>query len=173
MVQHVFQLGKAKKNALVEKCKGPWQRHICYNNFFKDLLSGEMKMKPRKDKRIVKLEFFFFQKCSFKHILKKSAHSLFDAWSFLSVPIWFTPSEGPQGFVNWFLKKSGPWRSDHGKKPSSMVRLHAPSCKPANSWWGIAIELQIQGWRSHGEDAEGVDNWSERGKRRGLWGGEG
>ena len=46
-------------------------------------------------------------------------------------------SEGPKNFVKWFCKKldHGSWtiKSDHGKKPSSMVRLHGPWCRPALS----------------------------------------
>ena len=33
-------------------------------------------------------------------ILKKSAHSLFGAWSSLLVHVQFTPSEGPKGFIS-------------------------------------------------------------------------
>ena len=41
----------------------------------------------------------------------------------------------PKAFINWFFKRSDheSWtmESDHGKRPSSMVRLHGPWCKPA------------------------------------------
>ena len=70
----------------------------------------------------------------FGHILKRSAHSLFGAWSFLLIHIRFTPSEGPKGFVIclFFLKEIRPWKLDHEKRqPSPMVRLHCPWCKPA------------------------------------------
>ena len=54
-----------------------------------------------------------------RHMLKKSIHSFFDAWSFLQVHIWFTPSEGPKDFVNQFLKKldheSHTMKLGHGK----------------------------------------------------------
>ena len=56
-------------------------------------------MKTRENKRMVKLEFFS-QTALFGHILRKTAHSLFGAWSFLLVHIQFTPSKGPKGFVN-------------------------------------------------------------------------
>ena len=58
-----------------------------------------------KDKRRqVKLDCF--SKLSFLgYILKNSTHSHFGAWSFLSVHIRITPSEGPKGFVNWVFKK--------------------------------------------------------------------
>ena len=66
---------------------------------------------------------------------KKSAHSLFGAWSFLLVHIRVTPSERPKDFVYCFLKTSdhGSWtmKSNHGRMPSSMVRLHSPWWKPS------------------------------------------
>ena len=46
------------------------------------------------DKRMVKLDFWAYIN------KKNSSHSLFGAWSFLSVPIRYTPSEGPKGFVD-------------------------------------------------------------------------
>ena len=77
---------------------------------------------------------FFFQTVLFGHILKKSAHSFSGAWSFFLRHIPFTPSEGPQGFVNQFFKRSyhGSWtiKSDHGKRPPLMVQLHGLWCKP-------------------------------------------
>ena len=42
----------------------------------------------------------FLKAALFDHILLKLAHPLFDAWSFLLVHVWFTPSEKPKGFVN-------------------------------------------------------------------------
>ena len=51
------------------------------------------------------------------------------------VHIWFTPSEGPKGFMNYFLKKSdhGSWtiKSDQLERPSSTVQLREPWCKSA------------------------------------------
>jgi hypothetical protein len=50
-------------------------------------------------------EFFNFFNFSssettfFEHILKKSTHSFFGAWSFLLVHIWFTPSEEPKDII--------------------------------------------------------------------------
>jgi hypothetical protein len=55
-------------------------------------------MKTREDKKMVKLDFFF-QNYLYGHISKKSTHSLFGAWSFLLVHIWFTPSEGCKIFI--------------------------------------------------------------------------
>ena len=66
---------------------------------------------------------------------KKSTHLLFGAWSFLLVHIWFTPSEGPKGFVNWFFKKldHGSWtiKLEHGNFHLPYVWIHGPWCKPA------------------------------------------
>jgi len=57
-------------------------------------------MKTMEDNIMVKFELFF-KIALFGHMLKKkSAHSLFGAWSFLLVHIWFTPSEGSTYFVN-------------------------------------------------------------------------
>jgi hypothetical protein len=59
-------------------------------------------MKTRESKGMVRLEYF--QNCLFwAYIEKKSAHSLFGAWSFLLVHIQFTPSERPIGSVNFFF----------------------------------------------------------------------
>ena len=44
--------------------------------------------------------------CHFRAYIKKSAHSLFGAWSFLFIHIRFTPSERPKNFVNWFFRQS-------------------------------------------------------------------
>ena len=56
-------------------------------------------MKTRQDKT-KEWSNMIFLNYIFGHILKKYAHSLFGAWSFLLVHIGFTPSEGPKGFVN-------------------------------------------------------------------------
>ena len=59
-------------------------------------------MKTREDKRMVKLEFL--SKLPFLDIYQNnSTRSFFGAWSFLLVHIHFTPGEGPEGFVNFFL----------------------------------------------------------------------
>ena len=64
-------------------------------------------MKTRKDKRMIKLEFFFFKTALFKHIFKKPTHPHFGAWSFLLVHIWFTPSsKGPKAFVIFFRNRT-------------------------------------------------------------------
>ena len=93
-------------------------------------------MKTREDNKIVKLEFLELSNYPLWAYLKKKINTFtFDAWPFMLLHIWFTPSEGPKDFVNRFFKKSdcGFWtiKSDHGKRPSSMVRFHGPWCKPA------------------------------------------
>ena len=74
-------------------------------------------MKTSEDKRMVILDFFGIAVS--EHILKKISTIIFCAWSFLLVHIWFTPSEGPKGFVNLFFKKleHGSWtiKLNHGK----------------------------------------------------------
>ena len=58
-------------------------------------------MNTRKDKRIFNFEFI--QNYPFWTYVKiKSAHTFFGAWSFLLIHVWFTPSERPKSFVNWF-----------------------------------------------------------------------
>jgi hypothetical protein len=78
--------------------------NCCYNKILMIFFVEEEKMKTREGKRMVKLKFLFFSSL-FKtaimgHVLKNPTHSLFGAWSFLLVHIWFTHSEGPKGSVN-------------------------------------------------------------------------
>ena len=48
---------------------------------------GKEETKTREDKRMVRLYLFIVQNSPFgAYILRKSTHSLFDAWSILSVP---------------------------------------------------------------------------------------
>ena len=56
-------------------------------------------MKTR-DKRMVKLDFLFFSKLFFWAMYLEINTFKFGTWSFFLVQIWFTPSEGPKGFVN-------------------------------------------------------------------------
>ena len=72
--------------------------NLCYNKILM-IFFWEKKMNTREVKRWSNL-IFFFESVLFGHILKNSAHSLFGAWSYLLVHIWFTPSEGQEGFVN-------------------------------------------------------------------------
>ena len=95
---------------------------------------GEERMKSREDKRMIKLYFFFPSKWPLLGICKKISTFTLNAWSFLLVHIRFTPSEGPKDFANWFSKNSDHKRwttkSDHGIRPSSVVRFHGPWWKP-------------------------------------------
>ena len=59
-------------------------------------------MMTREDKRMVIFHFIFFKTNFSGHTLKKIAHSLFDAWSFLLVHICFTPSEGTKDLCKLF-----------------------------------------------------------------------
>ena len=45
----------------------------------------------------------------FEHILKKSTHPLFGAWSLLLVHVRFTPSQGHKKH----FKEIGPWKCYH------------------------------------------------------------
>ena len=61
------------------------------------------KWSPRENKKTI--ELLLFSKLPFLSMYwKKSAHPLLAAWSFLLVHIQFTPSEGPNNFVNQFFK---------------------------------------------------------------------
>ena len=70
-------------------------RNVVKINFSIFFGGGEEKMKT-----IEWSNYFPFKIAFFGHILEKSTTSLFVAWSFLLVHIWFTPSEGSKGFVN-------------------------------------------------------------------------
>jgi hypothetical protein len=85
------------------------------------LLIGATQCNNILDKRMIKLALLI--------IFSKLPKS-FDAWSFLLIHIRFTPSEGPKIFINDLLRKQT-MKLDHGKRPSSMVRLHGPWCKLA------------------------------------------
>jgi hypothetical protein len=86
-----FSRGRGKRSALVEKNRGPWQRNDVRINF-NEIFFGEKKMKRREEKRMVVLAFYF-QNCPFWTCIKKINSFAFDAWSFILVHIWFTPSE--------------------------------------------------------------------------------
>jgi hypothetical protein len=107
MVQRVFRWERPKKKCYARKRQEPTVEKYCYNNILMNFLGRERKQR-RQEKG---------QTCPFwAYIWKKSIHSLFGAWSFLLVHIWFTPSED---------------KLDHGIMPYSMVWLHGPWCKPA------------------------------------------
>ena len=78
-----------------EKICKPHLQHI-----FEEVKTSETQEKRREWSNLI-LFIFFFQKCPFwTYFKKKSAHSLFGAWSLFLVHIRFTPSEGPKDFVN-------------------------------------------------------------------------
>ena len=56
--------------------------------------------KDKKKKSNLIFNSFSFKTALFEHILKKSAHSFYGAWSFLLVHIRFTSNEEPKDFVN-------------------------------------------------------------------------
>ena len=114
-----FCSGRGKRGALIYKKKeGAHDIELLKKSNFQNFLEGREGDNKRRP-RMVKLIFFFIKTTLFGHGFKDSTYLLFGAWSFLLVHIWFTPSEGPKGFANWFLEKSnlGSWtmKSDHGK----------------------------------------------------------
>jgi hypothetical protein len=93
--------GRGKRDALLEKGRGPMVENYCYNNSFMIFFfRGREDKDKRRQENGQTWILFLFKTALFGHMLKKSAHSFFGAWSFLLVHVWFTPSEGPKGFVN-------------------------------------------------------------------------
>ena len=130
-----FLWRERQKRCFGRKRQGPMVKKCYYNEFLMNILwRREDEDKRRHENGWTWI--CFLKTTRFGHILKKSVHPFFGAWVLL-VHIWFTSSEGPKGFVNFFFKKSGhgSWtiKSDHGKMPSSMVQLHGPWCKLALS----------------------------------------
>ena len=136
MVQRVLWW-RRKSGARVEKGKGPWQRNVVLINSQWFIFEGEERMKTKEDKSMVKLDFRF-PKLPFWDIYSKIITFTFWCMVIPLCPIWFTPSERPKSFVKCFLKEIGPWsltmKSDHGQRPSFMVRLHGPWCKPTPAY---------------------------------------
>jgi hypothetical protein len=130
MIQRVLRWEKQKRCSR-RKRQGPMVRKSCYNKILLNFFRGREDEDKRKQ-RMVKLEFF--SKLLFLEIFKKkSTHSQFGAGSFLHIQ--FTPTEGPEDFVYQFLinrtMEGEPWKSNRGKRPSSIVQLHGPWCKLA------------------------------------------
>ena len=103
---------------MTEKC--------CYNKILmKFLLRSEEKWNGQ-----TWCFLFSFQYCPFWAYIKKKAHPLFGAWSFLLICIRFTPSEGPKGFINWYSRnrtmKVGIWSQTmaKGKPPWYDFMVH-------------------------------------------------
>ena len=105
-----FATGEAKRCSC-RKRQGPMAKKYRYNKFLMNFFVGR---KEHKDKRRQKngqtWTFFLSKTVLLRHILKKSARSLFGARSFLLIHIRPTPSERPKNFVNWFFFK----KPDHG-----------------------------------------------------------
>ena len=129
-----FYGGRGKKGGLVEKVKGPWQQPCLLKIQGKNKRKQDDKRNEAKKRQNNGQSWISSKNYPFWTYITKTTQSLFGARSFLLIHIQFRPSEGPKCIVNWYLKKSdhGNWiiKSDHGKKPSSMVQLHGPWCKP-------------------------------------------
>ena len=93
--------GRGKRGVMVEKKDKPMAGKRCYNKFLMNFLR-EWENEDMTTREWSNLNSVFL----FWHILKKLAHSLVGAWSFLLVHIRFTPSEWPKGFINWFLLRN-------------------------------------------------------------------
>ena len=113
-----------------------------------EIAFGEEKIKTREDKRMVNhdLIWLFFKTAFFGHILKKI--STFTFWCMV-IPL------GPHSIYTMrspnlckliFTKKSDHERwtmkSDHGKRPSSLVQPHGPWCK-TGSYEHFEGQLQV------------------------------
>ena len=95
---------------------------------------GNDKWREEQTKKL--LDLIHFSKTTLlEHILRKN--STFTFWCMV-IPLdphsVVTPNEKPKDFVKWFFSNNGPRKLDHnGRRPSSMVRLHGPQCKHAQS----------------------------------------
>ena len=76
------------------KRQGPMAKKCCYNELLMTFFFGGRERRRQENGQFLKI--FSFQN-SFEN------DSFFGAWSFLLVHIWFPPSEGPKGFVNFEL----------------------------------------------------------------------
>ena len=122
-----FFVGRGKRDAMIEKGKGPWQRNIVIINSLM-IFFGEEKRR-QKNGQI----WFFFKISLFGHILYTLAHSFFWCMIIPLDPHSVTPSEGPKGFY-FLLLIIFKNKLDYVKRPSSMVWLHGPWCKPGLIW---------------------------------------
>ena len=94
-----------------------------------NIFLGKRRWRQEKDQT-----WFSLKNTLFGHILKKP--SIFASWCVSWSTFDLHLVRGPNKcFKNWFFKRldHGSWtmKSDHGKRPSSMVWLHGPWCKPA------------------------------------------
>ena len=113
---------------MAEKCHSKKKLTFFFGQSFFIVTRREGKRKRRRSnmKKILKTTLF-------EHILKKTAHPLFGAWSLLLVHVWFTPSQGFKGFKNAFSRNEimevFPWIVTLGKMPFDMGQLHGPWSK--------------------------------------------
>ena len=124
-----FCSGRGKRGALVEKCKGPWQRNTLIIKFLWIFFGG----REGKNNKRQKSNLICFKIAFLRRILKIIGTFTFECMVIPlgphSVHTWW----GAQSFVNRYFKKSNPRRLDNGKSPSFVVRLHGAWCKPALS----------------------------------------
>ena len=99
MIQRVLRRERQKR-CYARKRQGHMIEKYCHNILFHEFLWGKKRWRQEKTKEWSNLIIISFQNFPFWTYIKKSAHSLCDAWSFLLVHIWFTLSEGPKGFAN-------------------------------------------------------------------------
>ena len=97
-------------------------------------------MKTRENKWMVKLDFIFSKLPFVGMYQKKSTHTFLGAWSFHLVHIWFTPNEGPKGFVHWFFEKldHGSWTMEKCHLPWSDFMVYAVNWP---SVWSLSTSL--------------------------------
>ena len=124
-----------------------WMSTTCFTSMYKNIFNHDSKLRllllssiatmlaktqgENKQKQKVKAEISqvkprlesIFKSALFGHILKKSAHSFFGAWSFLLIHSRFTPIEGPKNLVNRiiFLRS---WTMENGHLPWSDFMVH-------------------------------------------------
>jgi hypothetical protein len=128
-VQRILRWERQKGWSSRRKAGGPWQTNVVMiMNFL-----GEEKMNTREWSNLI----FFFQIFPFWTYIKKHIHFLVhghSSWSTFNSHL----VRGPKTFYNWFFLRNwtmevGPWKSDHEKRPSYVVRLHGPWFKPTLS----------------------------------------
>jgi hypothetical protein len=134
MVQRVLQW-EGQKRCFGRKRQGPHGREMLLKWNFNGIYFGEEKMKTKEDKRMVKLAFF--QNCHFwtrplypleSPSKKLRIHFLVhggSSWSTFGLHL-----VRAHRLCQLIFSKNRIMKSDHEKKPPSMVRLHGPSCKP-------------------------------------------
>ena len=83
------------------KRQRPEAQKNCYNNFIMTIFQGGEGKRRRSQQQTIEWWNFIFLKITlFGHILSKSTHSRFAAWSFLLIHMKFTPNEKPQKLHN-------------------------------------------------------------------------